>query len=384
MSAGDTIASLAAAPGLLVNRAYKLRVTTAAQDSFGFPLAATFTHALGFTTTTPNTCDGSIVISEVYSKGGFAPDYASDFIELHNRGTTSVSLEGMSVQYATETGQTYTAVPLTGTVAAGGYYLIGLASFPGNGFPLPTPDLTANFGLNSSGKIALVNGTVPLTTGCPEDAAVDFLPYGAFAICSQFEGAGPTDTTPGHSTTRLNGGCSDVNITTRDFTSLLNASPQNTASPSLVCTCEASNESGASIEADYCTVQSPLSATFPAGSGTTWFGRLQEAGITEAAGQNTNVVAQFGVGPRTTNPEYDSGWRWTVAKYNAQAGSADEYFMSTGSQILPGTYGYAFRFTRDQGQHWTYCDANQGDTGAGSNPGLTFEHADVPVLTVTP
>ena len=46
-----------------------------------------------------------IVISQVYGGGGNAGAvYTHDFIELFNRGTTTVSLAGWSVQYASATG----------------------------------------------------------------------------------------------------------------------------------------------------------------------------------------------------------------------------------------------------------------------------------------
>ncbi|RPI20547.1 MAG: lamin tail domain-containing protein, partial [Actinobacteria bacterium] len=46
-----------------------------------------------------------IVISQVYGGGGNSGAvYTHDFIELFNRGTSSVSLAGWSVQYASATG----------------------------------------------------------------------------------------------------------------------------------------------------------------------------------------------------------------------------------------------------------------------------------------
>jgi len=42
-----------------------------------------------------------IVISQVYGGGGNSgATYTNDFVELFNRGTTAVSLNGMSIQYA--------------------------------------------------------------------------------------------------------------------------------------------------------------------------------------------------------------------------------------------------------------------------------------------
>ena len=49
MSGGGTVATFTAAPGLLVNRAYQIRVTTAAQSVPVFPLSAQYTSAAAFT-----------------------------------------------------------------------------------------------------------------------------------------------------------------------------------------------------------------------------------------------------------------------------------------------------------------------------------------------
>ncbi len=83
------------------------------------------------------------------------------------------------------------------------------------------------------------------------------------------------------------------------------------------------------------------------------------------------------------NPQYQAGWSWSTASYNIQSGNNDEY---QGSFTAPaaGSYRYAYRFSVDQGVSWTYCDANQGDFGSGSNAGLTFDLENLPVLTVTP
>ena len=46
----------------------------------------------------------NVVISQVYGGGGnTGAQYTNDFIELFNRGTSSVSLVGWSVQYASAT-----------------------------------------------------------------------------------------------------------------------------------------------------------------------------------------------------------------------------------------------------------------------------------------
>src|SRR5512143_3122221 len=70
----------------------------------------------------------NVVISQVYGGGGnTGAPYTNDFVELFNRGTASVLLTGMSVQYASATGTgnfgSNPVVALSGTLAPGQYYL---------------------------------------------------------------------------------------------------------------------------------------------------------------------------------------------------------------------------------------------------------------------
>ncbi|MEI8259276.1 MAG: chitobiase/beta-hexosaminidase, partial [Deltaproteobacteria bacterium] len=107
---------------------------------------------------------------------------------------------------------------------------------------------------------------------------------------------------------------------------------------------------------------------------------IYEAGVTDSAGASPLVGAQLGYGPLTANPEYEAGWRWFSASYNAGFvdPSNDEY-QATFVAPAAGSYGYAFRFTLD-GQNWTVCDLN----GAGQNGGLTFDLNQIAPLTVAP
>ena len=83
-----------------------------------------------------------VVISEVYGGGGNAgATLTNDFIELFNRGSSAVSLNGWSVQYASTTGTTWSRTNLTNvTLAPGQSYLVQEAAGAGGTTPLPTPD----------------------------------------------------------------------------------------------------------------------------------------------------------------------------------------------------------------------------------------------------
>ena len=117
----------------------------------------------------------SIVISQVYGGGGnVGAPYQNDFIELFNRGTTTVSLAGWSVQYASATGtgnfgatSAQIAELPSISLAPGQYLFVHAASGGSSGVPLPTADVTDATPINMSatgGKVALVNSMVSL--GC--------------------------------------------------------------------------------------------------------------------------------------------------------------------------------------------------------------------------
>ena len=389
LSGGNTTAAFTAAPGLLVNRAYQIRVTTAAQSAAGLALPSQFTQPDGFTTTSPNACNGSIVISQVYGGGGGAnPTYGNDFIELHNRGAASVSVNGWAVQYASATGTAWSKTALPNVSILPGAYLLVQESGSGSSgtfLTLPTPDATGTIAMAAgAGKVALTSNTTTLSGACPTGSAiVDLVGYGATASC--FEGAGPT-AAPSSTTAalRAQAACADVNNNGADF-AVGAPAPRNSASAPATCACLVENESNAALEADYCDTQFQLSMTVAAGATTpSVFGRLYESGVTGMGSANAGVRAQVGYGPTTANPEYQAGWTWSNAAYNTTCsgcGSNDEYQASF-TAPASGTYDYVYRFSLDQGVSWTYCDNDQDDFGAGSNAGLTFSFVDEAVLTV--
>jgi hypothetical protein len=140
------------------------------------------------------------------------------------------------------------------------------------------------------------------------------------------------------------------------------------------------NESNDMLEADYCNLQFPASFPVQAGQMTPLiYGRIYEAGVTEAGGAPAGVVAEVGYGPTTADPRSMNTWRFFQASYNTQTGNDDEF---QGSFVAPaaGSYSYTYRFSFDNGVRWTYCDLN----GAGSGPGLTFETAQLGAMTVNP
>jgi hypothetical protein len=174
----------------------------------------------------------TVVISQVYGGSGCGTancsTYKNDFIELYNRGTTAVSLNGWSVQYdsASSTSGNFTVIASLPnfTLQPGQYFLIQAGGTPANGInSLPTPDATGGTNMAATaGKVALVNSTTALTTGpsgCPTSFAnvVDFVGYGS-ANCSETSPAPAPSTTTADIRKGIGGNTQDTDNNLADFT----------------------------------------------------------------------------------------------------------------------------------------------------------------------
>lgn len=291
-----------------------------------------------------------------------------------------MNLTGWSVQYASSTGSTWSRTNLPAfTLPAGAYFLVQLGG-GANGAPLPTPDLTGTTAMGgTAGKVALVNNATTLSGTCPTGTSiVDFVGYGAATNC--FEGAGPTPTLSNlTSAQRASLACADTGVNAADFF-VATPVPRNSTTVTASCNvCSVQNETGTGAEADYCNLQFPGSMSVAASTATpTLYGRIYEAGSTEAAGAAGNVVVQVGWAPAGVDPRTQCGWQFFPASFNVQVGNDDEYQASFTAPAYPGSYRYTFRYSVDNGANWTYGDLD----GAGSNAGVDFDPAQLGVLTV--
>jgi hypothetical protein len=182
---------------------------------------------------------GAIVISQLFGGGANAgAPFASDYVELFNRSSSPVDVGGWTVQYATAAGTTWQATALAGTIQPGRYYLVELAGGT-TGSVLPTPDATGSTNLSAtSGKIALVRGTEPLSCGsapgsCSGAPLVeDLVGYGT---ASDYEGAGAVEAlTSTTAALRAGDGCTDTDSNGADLVAGAPA-PRNSASTANAC-----------------------------------------------------------------------------------------------------------------------------------------------------
>ncbi len=168
-----------------------------------------------------------VAVSQVYGGGGNAgATFTNDFVELRNTSPAAVDLTGWSVQYASAAGTSYQVTTLSGSIPAGGHYLVQEAAGTGGSTPLPTPDATGSIAMSAaSGKVALVTTATPLTCGADCDAAAgvrDFVGYGA---ANDFE----TAAAPGlaNTTADLRGDGPDTDNNAADF-AVSDPAPRNT------------------------------------------------------------------------------------------------------------------------------------------------------------
>jgi predicted extracellular nuclease len=192
-----------------------------------------------------------VVISQVYGGGGNSgATYTNDFVELFNRGTATISLDGWSIQYASATGtgnfgsSTTMITPLSGSLASGQYMLIQEAQGSGGTTPLPTPDVTDSSPIAMSatgGKVALVmsatglgcNGGSTLCSAAQLALITDLVGWDG---ANFYEGSGPAPATSNSTAIfRSNGGCTDSDNNNADFDPAAAPSPRNTASPFHYC-----------------------------------------------------------------------------------------------------------------------------------------------------
>ncbi len=247
-----------------------------------------------------------LVISQVYGGGGnTGSTYKNDFIELFNRGTAPVNLNGMSVQYASSAGTTWQKTNLTDiTLQPGQYYLVQQALGAGGTINLPTADGIGTIAISgTTGKVALVSNQIALTGSNPTTGVVDFIGFGA----ANFSETSPT---PALSNTtadlRNSNGCTDTDNNSTDFTigapaprntlTALNACSVTTPTVNLSVSSNAGSETGTTVITVTATAASTVTSDQTVTLGVTGTGitagdfNLSNTTITILAGQSTGTA----------------------------------------------------------------------------------------------
>jgi hypothetical protein len=200
-------------------------------SALALPLGATSARASGA---------GSLVVGEVYAAGGnTGAVYANDYVELFNRGASPVALDGWTLQYASASSTSWQSTALSGTVAAGGRYLVQLASGGANGAALPAADATGTSNLAASGgKVAVVDDATALACGASAGScstASDLEDLVGYGIATDYKGSGAAPaSTATKALTRADGGCTDTDDNAADFATAT-PDPQNSSAAASTC-----------------------------------------------------------------------------------------------------------------------------------------------------
>lgn len=296
-----------------------------------------------------------VVISQVYGANGNV--YASDYVELHNTGSAPVSVAGWSIQYGSATGTGNFSgngvVPLSGSIPAGGFYLVKLST-SANGTALPTADASGSINLSgASGKVVLANVATGLACNGSSVACTpaqlaqieDLVGYGS---ANFFEGSAAA---PAASNTlalfRAASGCTDTNNNGADFATGAPA-PRNSASALVSCggtpanqpivpNCPdqsatagtASSFTASATDADSKVDKVTVVGTLPAG---VTLGDFTAAGDAGAA-----ATQAFNVAPSIAANTYSIGLKW---ENNAVQSASCTFKLTVGGTVtIPAIQG---------------------------------------------
>ncbi|MET7492026.1 endonuclease/exonuclease/phosphatase family protein [Streptomyces sp900116325] len=288
------------------------------------------------------------VISEVYGGGGNSgATLTRDFIELANAGSSAYDLSGFSVQYlpgSPSAGSLWQVSALTGSVAPGGRYLVAQAAGTGGTVALPTPDATGTVAMSAtSGTVALVSGTTPLTCKTAADCAadtriVDLVGYGSAVVR---EGSGPVTGTSATASVARAASLADTDDNAADLSAGA-PTPFNTAG-------ETSGGSGPGDPGDPGNPTEPGTVRVHDIQGTTRVSPLNGQSVTGVPGIVTGVrtSGSRGFWIQDATPDADPRTGEGVFVYTGSAapavavgdsvlvsGKVDEYYPSTTTQSV--------------------------------------------------
>jgi len=272
-----------------------------------------------------------VVISQMFGGGGNggAP-LRYDYVELFNRGAGNVTVGGWTIQYASATGSSWGRVelPANTVIAPGKYFLVKLASANltvGADFAADFASTSINMG-GGAGKVALVNNNTALTGTQPNSASIqDLIGYGSTA--SHFETAAAPAPSALLGLLRADGGCTDSNNNSTDFTAV---------APAFRTSASAANSCNIGPQPQPIVPACPASATLTSGVGGSVALAASDAdGIVNGASITSIAVPGMSLGPVTAA---------------AAIGGSATVSLVAAPGVGAGSYPVAVKFTNDQGQ----------------------------------
>ena len=182
---------------------------------------------------------GSLVVAEVYAAGGnTGAAYANDYVELFNGGAGPVAVDGWTLQYASAAGTSWQSTALSGSIPAGGRYLVQLASGGANGAALPPADAIGTSNLAATGgKVALVDDATALSCGAAPGScstASDLEDLVGYGSAADYEGSGGAPAGSATNAIARADACTDTDDNAADFAAAT-PDPQNSSAAASIC-----------------------------------------------------------------------------------------------------------------------------------------------------
>ena len=271
-----------------------------------------------------------VVISQVYGGGGNnGATFTNDFIELFNSAAAAVSLNGMSVQYASANGTTWQVTPLPAvTLQPGRYFLVSQNSNAAIGAPLPTADASGTISMSASaGKVLLSSVTTAASGTAPTASVRDMVGYGTIIGGIESPATGTLSATR---SARRKLSCTDTNSNGADFEVVV-PTPRNSATAAAPCGSVASNPIVA-------TCPTPFSLTFGS-AGSLGLSAIDADDIVSGAVITSSSVAGITLG---------------VFAPGGAANSASNVPLNVGASVPVGNYAVAIRFSNARAEQ-TSC-----------------------------
>ena len=271
---------------------------------------------------------GEVVISQLYAhanNGG--GQWSHDFVELFNRSGAPVSLNGMSLQYQSAAGDSWSTVaPLPDVTLQPGQYFLMVGRTGNGAMPVGEGDASNNAldMAGAGGKIALarIRSALPAAGGA---SVVDLVGFGT---ANRFEGAPAPAPSVSNSIQRAALGCQDSDNNRDDFSSAAVTGPRRTSSALQVCS------DGPVAQPIVLTCPAAVQVT-PGSAGSALLSALDRDSIVSRAGIVSSAVSGIAL----------AGFTPAVA-----IGGKAEARLEIGAGLAGGRYPVQVEFGNDDGQ----------------------------------
>jgi uncharacterized protein len=305
----------------------------------------------------------TMVVSQIYGGGGNpGADWHNDYVELFNRGSGPVDMNGWSLQYGSSTSNLNLQVNITGStiVPAGRYFLISLGSSGSHGVTVPADLVGTGAGAfnisNADGKVAIVSNQTPLgcggSTRCTSAAIVDLAGYGQGTDYETAAAVSPSGVGVNGAIYRAGNGCIDTDDNSADFFGA-GAVPRNASTPLWSCNVDLAGIDLTSLpdltpEADL--AGGDLAGALPAVGGPVVISQFYGAGGDSGAVWRNDYVELF------NRSDVDAG----VGGWSLQYASKDNTFALKvdipGGTVIPAGGYFLIRLSSGGGSGATVAD----------------------------